>query len=106
MAVYLRHEQFIPYERERQLLADLFELPISTGSLQNFVERAATHVKPATESIKEAIIEAEVAHADETGFYVNGQRCWLHTVSTRDLTYYLWFFISYIHIFWDHQYIH
>ena len=32
LTVYLRHEQFIPYERERQLLADLFELPISTGS--------------------------------------------------------------------------
>ncbi len=88
LAVYLRHEQFIPYERKRQMLADLFELPISTGSLQNFVATAATNVQPATEAIKEAIIEAEVAHADETGFYVNGQRCWLHTVSTADLTYY------------------
>ncbi len=88
LAVYLRNEQFIPYERERQMLADLFELPISTGSLQNFVETAATNVKPATEAIKEAVIEAEVGHADETGFYVNGQRCWLHTVSTAELTYY------------------
>lgn len=88
LAVYLRHEQFIPYERERQLLADLFELPISTGSLQNFVTTAATNVQPATTAIKEAILAAEVAHADETGFYVNGQRCWLHTVSTTDLTYY------------------
>ncbi len=88
LAVYLRHEQFIPYERERQLLADLFELPISTGSLQNFVATAADNVKPATTAIKEAIIDADVAHADETGFYVNGQRCWLHTVSTTDLTYY------------------
>jgi transposase len=88
LAVYLRHEQFIPYERERQLLADLFELPISTGSLQNFVETAAENVKPATEAIKEAIIEAEVGHADETGFYINGQRHWLHTVSTEELTHY------------------
>ncbi len=88
LAVYLRHEQFIPYERERPLLADLFELPISPGSLQNFVETAAEKVKPATEAIKEAVIEAEVGHADETGFYVNGQRHWLHTVSTDELTYY------------------
>jgi transposase len=88
LAVYLRHEQFIPYERERQMLADLFALPISTGSLQNFVARAASNVQPATEAIKEAVIEAEVAHADETGFYVKGQRYWLHTVSTTDLTYY------------------
>lgn len=88
LAVYLRHEQFLPYERERQLLADLFELPISVGSLQNFIETAAANVQPVTDAIKEAVIQADVAHADETGFYVNGQRAWLHTVSTAELTYY------------------
>lgn len=88
LSVYLRNEQFIPYERERQLLADLFELPISTGSLQNFLETAAENVKPATEAIKEAVKKAEVGHADETGFYIKGKRCWLHTVSTPELTYY------------------
>jgi transposase len=88
LSVYLRNEQFIPYERERQMLADLFELPISTGSLQNFLETAAENVKPAIEAIKEAVKKAEVGHADETGFYINGKRCWLHTVSTSELTYY------------------
>ena len=88
LAVYLRTEQFIPYERERQLLADVFELPVSPGSLQNFVETAAVTVEPASEAIKEAVIEAEVGHADETGFYIHGQRHWLHTVSTKELTYY------------------
>ena len=88
LAVYLRNEQFIPYERERQLLADLFELPISPGSLQNFVNTAAGQVQSATKAIKEAVIQAEVGHADETGFYINGQRVWLHTVSTEELTYY------------------
>jgi transposase len=88
LAVYLRHEQFIPYERSQQLLADLFELPISPGSLQNFVETAAERVKPVTTAIKETLTSAEVAHADETGFYINGQRHWLHTVSTAELTYF------------------
>lgn len=88
LAVYLKSEQFLPYERERQLLADLFELPISTGTLQNFVATAAKRVKPATDAVKEAITQADVAHADETGFYINGQRHWLHSVSTATLTYY------------------
>lgn len=88
LAVYLRNEQFIPYERSRQLLADLFALPISPGSLQNFLAVAAENVKPATEAIKAALIHAEVGHADETGFYINGQRHWLHTVGTETLTYY------------------
>jgi len=88
LAVYLRTEQFIPYERERQLLAELFKLPISPGSLQNFVNTAAIKVKPATKAIKKAVTQAEVGHADETGFYINGQRHWLHTVSTDELTCY------------------
>jgi len=88
LAVYLRNEQFIPYERSQQLLADLFELPISPGSLQNFVETAAERVKLVTTAIKEVLTSAEVAHADETGFYINGQRHWLHTVSTAELTYF------------------
>jgi transposase len=88
LAVYLRTEQFIPYDRSQQMIADLFELPISPGSLQNFVGTAATQVKPATAAIKEAVIQAEVAHADETGFYINGKRHWLHTASTPELTYF------------------
>jgi len=88
LAVYLRNEQFIPYERERQMLADLFELPIATGSLQNFVETAAKRVEAATQAIKEAVTQAAVGHADETGFYISGQRHWLHTVSTQELTYF------------------
>jgi hypothetical protein len=88
LAVYLHSEQLIPYERERQILADVFELPVSAGSLQRFVETAAVNVEPATEAIKEAVIEAEVGHVDETGFYINGKRHWLHTVSTEELTYY------------------
>lgn len=70
------------------MMADLFELPISPGSLQNFVEAAAVTVEPATEAIKEAVIQAEVGHANETGLYINGQRHWLHMVSTEELTYY------------------
>jgi len=88
LAVYLRNEQFIPYERSRQLLADLFGLPISPGSLQNFVRQAARQVAPVTEAIKKAVSQADVGHADETGFYINGKRHWLHTFSTRNLSYF------------------
>lgn len=88
LAVYFRTEQLMPYERERQMLADLFELPVSPGSLENFVAAAATTVVPITEAIKDALIQADVAHADETGFYIQGQRVWLHSVSNEELTYY------------------
>ena len=88
LVIYLKSEQFIPYERSRQLLADLFNLPIATATLQNFVTQGAKAVEPVVEKIKEAIIASEVAHADETGFYIKGKRAWLHTVSTLTLTYF------------------
>lgn len=86
--VYLHIAQMLPYERARETLAELFELPLSTGSLANFVTVAAIAVEPATTAIKEALQEAEVLHADETGCYINGQRYWLHTASTPELSYF------------------
>lgn len=88
LAVYLKSEQFIPYERLRQLLTDLFALPVTVGSLQNFVTQGAKAAEPVVEQSKQALIESDVAHADETGFYINGKRNWLHTVSTLYLTYF------------------
>ncbi len=69
-------------------MAGLFDLPVSTGSLQNFVKTGYEQVKLATAAIKEAVTVAEVANADETGFYINGKRHWLHTVSAPELTYF------------------
>lgn len=88
LAVYLRTEQFIPYKRKQQLLSDLFGLPVAVGSLQNFISNAAKRVEPLVEEIKSAIVKIGVAHADETGFYINGKRQWLHTFSTNRLSYY------------------
>lgn len=87
-AVYLHTAQLLPYERTRETLAELFELPVATGSLPHFVEEAAAAVEPVTTMIKEALVEADVLHADETGCYINGKRVWLHTASTPELSYF------------------
>ena len=88
LAVYLKTEQFIPYERSKQQLSDLFGLQVSVGSLQNFIGLAAKKVEPETEKIKEAVAKSAVVHTDETGFYIGGKRHWLHTASTQQLSYY------------------
>ncbi len=88
LAVYLKAEQFIPYGRSRQMLADLFGLHLSPGTLQNMVAKAAKRLEPVVEGIKEALIISEVVHFDESGFYIGGKRHWLHSASTDTLTYY------------------
>jgi len=58
----------------------------STGTLANFVKRGGAKAGKAMGPVREALVRAEVAHADETGCRVQGKRHWLHVFSTRKLT--------------------
>ena len=88
LATYLRTEQFIPYERSQQLMFDLFGVKISTGTLQNVMKSASQRLKDAVTAIKAGLIKSEVEHFDESGFYIKGDRYWLHVVSTPQLTFF------------------
>lgn len=88
LAVYLKVEQFIPYDRSRQFLADLFGVNLSPGTLQNIIGRTAGRLQPVFEQIKAALIAGAILHCDESGFYIGGQRHWLHVAATETLTCY------------------
>lgn len=88
LAVYLKVEQFIPYDRSRRFFADLFDLNISPGTLQNIMGRAAKQLAPVVDSIKQGLIASAVGHFDESGFYIGGKRHWLHSAGTERLTFY------------------
>lgn len=93
LAVYLKSEQYIPYDRSRQFLADLFGLNLSPGTLQNIVARIAKRLRPIVTQIKTALIAGHTLHCDESGFYIGGQRHWLHVAATKTLTCYNMFFL-------------
>lgn len=88
LGVYLLARQLLPYERIQETLTDLFGAAPSAGTLQSAVERCAVRLAPLEAKIKVAISKAAVAHFDESGFYVEGQRKWLHVASTAQLTHY------------------
>ncbi len=88
LAVYLKSQQLLPYGRSQQFLADLFGLSVTQGSLENFLDAAASQVAPIIEEIKTGLVAGKVAHYDESGFYIGGKRQWLHSTSTPYLTYY------------------
>lgn len=90
LGVYLQAYQLLPYDRTQDLLQDLCGTAPSTGTLQTAMERCATQLVEPEARIKEAVRKAEVAHFDETGFYIGGKRHWLHVSSTPTLTYYGW----------------
>lgn len=87
-ALYLGARQLIPYQRLSELFADLFGAPLSAGTLANFVKRGGAKATEAMVPVREALIQAPVAHADETGCRLHGKLHWLHVFSTAKLTSY------------------
>jgi transposase len=87
-AVYMTQYQLLPFERSAAVLDELAGIAISPGSLYRAVETAALHMQAPVAAIREALIAAPLAHADETGMRVGGALQWLHVLSTASLTAY------------------
>src|SRR5260221_2750790 len=86
LAVYLVEQQFVPYGRVRELLADLFGASLSVGTLVTWVQQSATTLAPVAAQLTAALRQAPVLHHDETGVRPGGRRAWAHVASTRRRT--------------------
>ena len=88
-AVYLSQYQLLPYDRIREYFTDQLNIPLSTGSLYNFINTAYSKLEEtnALEIIKTNLRNEAVLHADETGININGDRQWLHNASSLKWTY-------------------
>ena len=86
--MYLVQQQLLPWGRACEVLCDLLGVQLSKWTLASLMERCAATLGPVEEQIKEALVNAEVVHQDETGLYVKGQRSWLHVACTAHLTHY------------------
>ena len=88
LGVHLTQGQLLPYGRTSQLIADLFHLEVSPATLLAWVDEASDLLQPCVDRIAQALIQAPVAHADESGLRVAGKLHWLHTVATPTHTWY------------------
>ena len=69
--------QYIPYARLKLLFKDIFNLPISEGSIENLLNKAALKAAPVYQTIFENIKVATYVGSDETGAKVNGAKWWI-----------------------------
>ena len=88
LAVHLTQGQLLPYGRAAQLIADLYHLEVSPATLLAWADEASELLQPSVDRIAQALIQAPVAHADESGLRVAGKLHWLHTVATDTHTWY------------------
>jgi transposase len=70
------------------LLTDFYGQAPAEAVVIQANDHLAEQVKPSLDSVKQQLINAEVAHFDESGLRVEGKLHWLHVVSTEELTHY------------------
>lgn len=87
LALYLQSYQLIPCERLSEFMADVFDCPVSPGTLSAMLKAAGARAGPAHEEIRTRLPREPFIHCDETGLSMAGKIHWLHTVSTPKLTY-------------------
>lgn len=88
LAVYLRDYQLLPFARCTKLLSDVFGATFCKATLSRALWECGTRLEPVCETIKNALIASPVLHCDETGMRVEGKLHWVHSASTKTLTYY------------------
>jgi transposase len=82
VVVYLLVAQFGAQKRVAQAVADLFGVPISTGSVAAISARAADGLAQFLDLVRDRVAGSAVAHFDETGMRVAGRLHWVHSAST------------------------
>ena len=84
--VYLYAGQFLSKQRTAQALAELFGVPLSSGTVAALTARAAGRLGGFLEHVRGQIAAAEVAGFDETGFRAAGRLHWVHCARTGKYT--------------------
>ena len=85
-AVYMSMFQLIPYARIETHFTEVFNTPISAGSLYNFNQEAFDRLAVFEHIAKTVLRQERTLHVDETGINVNGHRLWLHNASSASWT--------------------
>ena len=86
-AVLLNNSIQASYNKTSQLMYDMYGYYVNVSTLITANEQCYTNLETTEINIKEAVIESEVVHFDETGLQVEKERHWMHTACTSSLTY-------------------
>lgn len=86
VAAYLMGYQLLPYERCAEAMSDLFNCPLSPGTVATWLKRCAGELVEPMVLIKEGLRKSSVIGVDETSLRVAGRQEWVHVAATDNLT--------------------
>jgi transposase len=76
LVVYLHYAHAIGMERLSRLMAEVFTLSISEGSISKILQRAREPMLAAAATIQDTVLASPVVCSDETSVQVNGKPWW------------------------------
>jgi transposase len=88
LGVHLTQGQMLPFARARELLQDLYGLPVSPGTLVSWVGEARAALQGTADLIADQLRVAPLVHADESGLRVAAKLHWLHIAANESHTWY------------------
>jgi transposase len=84
---YLSIYQYLPYNRIKILMNDLFQIPISEGTISNILDKMAQKALPMYNEIQNRISVSNLVGGDETGTKINKKKGWFHVWQNTKLTF-------------------
>jgi transposase len=85
---YLKFDQGLTLGKIRDLIAQMYDLEISTGVLSEMVVRTGQDFSPVCDQLKDSLLKDKALYADETGWRVDGENKWLWSFSSQTTSYY------------------
>lgn len=86
LAVALNTVGAVSVSRTREILSNVFNIPLSEGTITSMVTRCAGNLGGTLSEIGSRILASEVDHADETGLRVDGKLHWAHVLCNGAFT--------------------
>lgn len=80
LAVSLNTIGAVSISRTQEILANVFNVPLSEGTITSMVTRCAGNLKETLSKIGRLVTDSDVDNADETGFRVEGSLHWAHVL--------------------------
>jgi transposase len=89
MMSYLSGRFHLSKRSVRELVEAAFEVPVSLGTVAALEQQTGIALSPAHEQARDAVRDAPVRNADETGWKQAGDRRWLWTAATATVAYFV-----------------